>query len=466
MGELRIDRAADMPPSEAAEALSSAPEDQWFERKSGRVSPRDLAVPLVALANAEGGHVVAGIHDGTIEGVARERINALRQVAADFTNPMVSTHIQEIPVDEDRSLLLIRVPPSNQVHETQKGDCFLRIGDESRRLTYSQRRELEYDRTPAPFDGTSVDAHIKDLDQDRLEEYRSTIGAASPAAALEARDLLTRGGALTVAGWLLFAPRPQQLFPSAHVRILHYSSTDRGTGASMSLTRGRDIRCEGSLPEQIAEAAELIDQWMPAVEALSSRGRFEARPLIPRDVWLEGLVNAVIHRSYSIAGDHIRVEIFPNRIEVESPGRFPGLADPSAPLSIARYARNPRVVRVCSEIGISRELGEGIKRIFEEMRSAGLTDPIYTQTSSSVRLTLTAADAIPESIRGDLPKSALMILDTLRREATPMGSGQIASLTGVARPTANRHLQALRDKGLIIWEGKSARDPRASWRLP
>lgn len=163
---------------------------------------------------------------------------------------------------------------------------------------------------------------------------------------------------------------------------------DRGTGTGMSLLEGGDIRCDGSLPIQIEKAAELIEEWIPKVQALAPSGRFEPRPIIPRDVWLEGLVNAVLHRSYSNAGDHIRVEIFPNRVEIENPGRFPGLADPSNPKSISRYARNPRIVRVCSDLGIAREPGEGIKRIFAEMRRAGLTDPVYNQGSGSVRLVL------------------------------------------------------------------------------
>jgi predicted HTH transcriptional regulator len=98
-----------------------------------------------------------------------------------------------------------------------------------------------------------------------------------------------------------------------------------------------------------------------------------------------------------MAGDHIRIEIFPNRVEMENPGRFPGLADPSKPLSISRYARNPRIVRVCSDLGIARELGEGIKRIFGEMRMLGLTDPIFSQGSGSVRLVLSSADDSPKT---------------------------------------------------------------------
>lgn len=46
--------------------------------------------------------------------------------------------------------------------------------------------------------------------------------------------------------------------------------------------------------------------------------------MVPEDVWLEALVNAAMHRSYASYGDHIRVEVFPDRIEVTSPGTLPG----------------------------------------------------------------------------------------------------------------------------------------------
>ena len=461
-----VDRVLGLPPDEAVEQLVGLPEDQWFERKAGRVSARDLAVPLVAMTNAEGGYVAVGIHNGIVDGIAAPHLNALRQAAQDFTTPVVRCTATEFATTDGKIVLVLRVGPGDRVHETTKGDVYLRVGDESRKLGYAQRRELEYDRGSAPFDGTGVDADVADLDSDHVVAYQQTIGAATPEGMLAARDLLTRDGRLTVAGWLLFAQRPQSLFPSAVVRVLRYADTDRGVGAAMTLYEGGDVRCEGSIPQQIAKAAEVIDQWVPRVQALAPSGRFEPRPIIPRDVWLEGLVNAVLHRSYSMAGDHARVEIFPNRIEIENPGRFPGLADPAKPLSISRYARNPRLVRVCSDLGIARELGEGIKRIFGEMRSLGLTDPIYWQTSGSVRLVLSSADALPEDVRASLPKAARKVLDTLRLEGRPMSTGQIAELAGIARPTASRHLRTLRKLGLITWDGQGPKDPRASWSLP
>lgn len=460
------DRVLALPHAEAAEELAGLREGQWFERKSGRTAARDVAVPLIAMANAEGGYVAVGIHDGSVDGVAPEKLNALRQTAYDFTSPVVRCSVTELQAADGRIVLVFQVDPGEHVHETTKGDVYLRVGDESRKLGYAQRRELEYDRGSAPFDGTPVDASAKDLDRSQVADYQQATGSATPEGVLAARDLLTRDGHLTVAGWLLFSEHPQSIFPSAVVRVLHYAEAIRGTGSRMSLLAGRDVRCEGSIPDQIAQAAELIEEWVPKTQPLARSGRFEPRPIIPRDVWLEGLVNAVLHRSYSMAGDHIRVEIFPNRIEISNPGRFPGLADPTKPLAISRYARNPRIVRVCSDLGIARELGEGIKRIFAEMRSLGLADPIYTQTSGSVRLVLSSADALPDDVRLSLSKGARQVLDVLRLEGRPLGTGQVAELAGLARPTASRHLQALRELGLVVWEGQGPKDPRASWRLP
>lgn len=460
-----VDRVLAQPARQAVEQLLTLPESQWFERKSGRISARDLAVPLVAMANAEGGYVVVGLHSGVAEGIQEARLNALRQTAHDFTSPPVRCVATELTTEDDLVVLVLRVQPGDQVHETTKGDVYLRVGDESRRLGYAQRRELEYDRGSATFDGTPVEAVRADLDADQVAAYQHSIGAASAEGMLAARDLLTRDGRLTVAGWLLFSARPQSIFPSAVVRVLSYADSDRGTGAAMTLYDGGDLRCEGSIPDQIDRASEVIEGWIPKVQALAPSGRFEPRPIIPRDVWLEGLVNAVLHRSYSMAGDHVRVEIFPNRIEIENPGRFPGLADPSQPLSISRYARNPRIVRVCSDLGIARELGEGIKRIFGAMRALGLADPIYTQTSGSVRLVLSSADALPEDVRQSLSQSARRVLDVLRLEGRPLSTGQVVELTGISRPTVLGHLQTLRELGLVTWDGQSPKDPRASWSL-
>jgi ATP-dependent DNA helicase RecG len=99
------------------------------------------------------------------------------------------------------------------------------------------------------------------------------------------------------------------------------------------------------------------------------------------------------------------------------------------------------------------------------MRTLGLTEPISTQTSGSVRLVLSSADALPEDVRASLSKAARKVLDTLGLEARPVSTGQVAEMVGIARPTASRHLQTLREHDLVVWDGQGPKDPRASWSL-
>ena len=78
MTSAAVDAALAQTPDLLQSALARVPEDQWFERKSARVSPRDLAVPLVAMANADGGVLVVGGRWGadTRRGRSRRRDGA------------------------------------------------------------------------------------------------------------------------------------------------------------------------------------------------------------------------------------------------------------------------------------------------------------------------------------------------------------------------------------------------------
>jgi ATP-dependent DNA helicase RecG len=460
-----IDQVLALPPAEAWEALTVLPESQWFERKSARIAPRDLAVPLVAMANAEGGYVVVGIREGRVEAIGQRRINEYRQVAVDFTQPHVAVHASEIPAAPDGSILVLRVEPGEQVHTTAGGDCYLRVGDESRKLNYTDRQALEWERGSGPFDGKPVDAGIADLDRDLMSEYCELIGSSSIENMLHARSLITRRGGLTVAALLLFADDPQLEFPSAHVRVLRYSEPYRGVGADHTLYADGDIRFSGPIPQQIRQAAAQIDLWVPKRRALRASGLFEPVPLLPRAAWLEGLVNAVVHRNYANQGEHIRVEMFPDRIEIVNPGRFPGPIEPKDPTRVRRQARNPRIVRVCGDMHIGEELGEGIRRIFATMRDAGLGDPTYILTGESVRLTLSMTKRLDPKIAADLPAKALALLDIMRQEAAPLSTGEIARLASLTNPTAGRHLARLQAAGLVYRNGGAPQDRYAAWSV-
>lgn len=468
MSTVHAEQALLRPVDEVGDALLALPEDQWFERKSARVSGRDLADSLIGFGNAEGGTVVIGLWNGRTEGTdaLAQRRNEQMQAAIDYTVPPVRARSRLVGcLREDGAsdhLLVIDVEPGDGVvHANRKDIVFLRVGDENRRLTFQQRQELTYDKGQGTYEARILDdVATSTLDHELLGEYADAVGATEGLHLLAARGLL-RNGQMTVAGALLFAGNPGATFPEAHVRVLRYRGSERGTGSRQQLLD--DVRIEGPLPRQILRARDLVRSMQPTRRALSNEGLFANMPLVPEDAWLEAIVNAVVHRSYSLAGDHIRVEIFEDRIEVMSPGRFPGLVAISDPQHATRFARNPRIARVCADLNFGQELGEGIKRIYEEMRLAGLGDPLYRQSSGAVHLELSGVPA-------DRRLDALLPFDTrdvvaALREAKRLGTMEVADRIGLSRPATLKRLNAMKDAGLVEWIGKSPKDPRAYWRL-
>ena len=76
-------------------------EMQIFDRKSVNIDPKALAIPIIALANADGGTVAIGISDKTrrIEGVDYDirKLNELLRVPFDFCVPTVKAEIEKVP---------------------------------------------------------------------------------------------------------------------------------------------------------------------------------------------------------------------------------------------------------------------------------------------------------------------------------------------------------------------------------
>jgi ATP-dependent DNA helicase RecG len=357
-----------------------------------------------------------------------------------------------------KSVVVVDVEPSEQVHANQKDEVYLRVGDENRKLRYREREELLFDKGQATFETRLLeDFDPRDSDEELLASYADAVGHPDAIRILSARGL-TKGEAWTAAAVLLFAQQPQVHFPEARIRILSYGASERGTGKRQQLRE--EVTLDGPIPRALLAAQAEMRRMVPTRRALGQNGRFEEVPIIPEDAWLEGIVNAAVHRSYSLAGDHVRVEVFPERIEIESPGRAPGLVRLSDPLNSNRFARNPRIARVCADLNFGQELGEGIRRMFDEMRLAGLTPPHYQETAGSVRLILAALPAEPalEDLRSEYAE----IVRLLRMEG-PKSSGEIASHMEISRPTLIRWMKELEALSLVRWKGSSSRDPTAVW---
>lgn len=377
-------------------------ENKWFDRKSAKIRVADIAPLVSAFANAEGGTIVLGIEDKTrrIEGInafGRDKINEFVSSPRDCCKPMPSYREEFLEVtnekgEDDRILLLHIDSNPDQVVRTNNDSTYLRIGDRTKELKGEDLRNLEYSKGLRHFeDECNQDATIADLDEDLLNAYRDKLqaGDLSFEQILKARGFIKKQNErqlLTNGCVLLFAQEVQRFYPNCRIRFVRYDGTSARTGTDMNIVR--DYNVELPLLRLIDKTREFVEMQLREFIALNpNTGRFQVVPEYPEFAWTEGIVNAVTHREYSMMGSYIRVSMYDDRLEIESPGRLPNMVTIQN-IRETRYSRNPRIARVLTEFGWVRELNEGVKRIYTDMEKFFLEDPEYSEPGQSVKLVL------------------------------------------------------------------------------
>jgi len=185
---------------------------------------------------------------------------------------------------------------------------------------------------------------------------------------------------------LLFA-RSGPDHPNAGVRVFRVIGSERRTGPEHNVEERP--RIEGNLPAVIDEAAAVVGSLLRRPSRLVGT-RFRAVPEYPEFSWKEALLNAIAHRDYAVEGAGAEIWLFEDRMEVISPGGLLGDLTLDEVLSLRRVhrSRNPRLVRVLVDIGVARDQGEGIPRMFAEMEDAFLPRPEIEVSPRNVSVTL------------------------------------------------------------------------------
>ena len=107
----------------------------------------------------------------------------------------------------------------------------------------------------------------------------------------------------------------------------------------------------------------------------------------PDKVFRELLVNAAVHRNYSITGSQIRVFMFSDRIEFISPGRLPNTVSIEKLAVGTSFARNSLLVRLMENLGYMDKLGRGLPMVCQEAKKIG-KDVLFEDSGEEFRVTL------------------------------------------------------------------------------
>lgn len=372
--------------------LIAAGETIRSEFKSTRAHADALAATLVSFLNTEGGVLLLGVEDdGTISGVDHPD-NASQHIDQILTNnvtPRATVYIEPLAV-EGQKVLQITVPRGlDRPYQTRQGQCFLRVNagkrlasrEEMRRM-YLAVRSLYYDETAL------VETGINDLDLHVLDEFLNVVyGYAWDESRTRAEYLrllqnlkAMQGDAVTVAGMLVFARHPQASLPTARIDFAHIDGTSIGeTFLDHKTVAGR-------LPQQLDGIEELLRLYLRQsghIRNFEPETRYE----MPLEILREAIVNALVHRDYSLTSA-IRLFLFDDRIEVHSPGRLPNSVTIDNIRAGIHVERNPVILSLMAKLGFMTRLGTGILRIFRLARETGLPEPALVETDTEFVVTL------------------------------------------------------------------------------
>ncbi|MBB5207867.1 RNA-binding domain-containing protein [Chiayiivirga flava] len=446
-------------------ALSCQPEGHFYDRKAAQIKGAKLQKIVCAFANADGGDVYVGIADDKDQAdpekrwagaPSMEEFNQLIQSLMELSpSPPMTLEFLRSSLSENY-VLHIQVDKSQSVHQTADGTVYERKGAQSLPIREAERiTALGFAKGASSYEDMQVDsADAEDVvDSDEINVF---LGEYSPKT--DPLDLSLNKGLIDrktfkpkACGLLLFSNEPSVVIPKkCSVKIIRYETKEDDPERDHL---GFTETIEGPLYPLIRASVERVTEIMSSINVWTTDGA-KSMQYPPETLW-EIVVNAVIHRDYSVSDD-VQILIFDNRIEVLSPGRLPGFVSRENILDV-RYARNPKIVGMLSKYknAPNKDIGEGLNTAFQKMKEWKMRNPEILEEDNYVRVVIPHASLAT-------PQEAIM---EFLSKNTIITNKQARDITGIKSENAVKsEFYKLRDAGSIemIPELKGN---KAAWRL-
>ncbi len=463
----------DVSPAQAAVLLTTmlgAPESRTVEFK--RISARHgrMIETVCAFANSEGGSLVIGIDDAKqmkpgakpesrlfgIEENAEAFDDFRRQLLGRFAPAIDRLRWRRMACTlRDGSaghVVVLRVEKSDKVHTVIGDGTWTRMDASNREMNALEIADLSYRRGVRSAAAETVPVSLDLLATQTWRRFAVSRGlkTGSFTEQLQRIGLAELSGSEvrpTRAAVLLFADEPGSLLAAhdsrADIRLMVYDGKTAVPGATPNLRKSpKTIR--GPLIEQIDAAVKTVLEELSHGLTLSSSG-FKTKHVYPERVVKEAIVNAVIHRDYRLNRD-IFIRVFDDRIEIESPGAFPGNITVANIGRAGSKARNALIALNLREFDQAPNIdaGEGVKMMFSEMAAAKLYPPQYAQILDRAveNVTVTLLNMERPSVWDEV--SAW--IDTHGSVA----NAELCKMANMDTLKASKMLGAWRDQGLLV----------------
>lgn len=443
---------------------------------------------VVAFANGEGGKIVFGIDDQTLDivGVDADNVfklmDAITNAISDSCEPRIRPEVT-LQTVADKTIIVVEILPGamRPYYIKSKGmvhGTYIRVAGTTRPVEGYMLKELILEGENRYFDSelcremTVSDEEIETLCRKMKQVALNNTWSKSEKA--KVKDITKN----TLLSWGILLEEQGTLYPTnafallsgkAKAQPIIQCAVFKGTDRAYFVDR-REFG--GPIQEQIEAAFQYVLEKINLGMQIKGIYRQDVYEL-PTDSVRELIANAVVHRSYLEPGN-IQVALFDDRLEVTSPGML--LNNVSIKKMMEGYSkpRNPAIARAFAYMKIIEKWGTGIPRIFRECREYGLPDPelidfdgdfrvnIYRKNSEQQnRVTEKVTEKVIEKVTEKVTEKEVEVL-ALLLDNPEITMVQLAERLEISRKTVAVRLKALKEKGIIQRIGS---DRKGYWKV-
>lgn len=432
---------------------------------------------VVAFANGNGGKIVFGIDDKTLEIVGMDEDNifktmdAITNAISDSCEPRIRPDVTLQTVN-DKTVIVVEILPGAMrpyyiKSEGMTEGTYMRVSGTTRPVEGYMLKELILEGQNRYFDSEPcrelqiTDEDIQNFCKTMKETASKNTWQNSEKAKI--KDITKN----TLLSWGILTEVQGEIFPTNAYALLTGQLRMQPV-IQCGLFKGKDRayfadrkEFDGPIQNQVDAAYQYVLEKINMGMQIQGIYRQDVYEL-PTDSVRELIANAVAHRSYLEPGN-IQVAIFDDRLEVTSPGML--LNNVSIKKMMEGYSkpRNPAIANAFAYMKIIEKWGTGIPRIFRECREYGLPDPELIDFDGDFRVNMyrnntnkasneSINESISESISEPLNSDEAVIMAIIKSNPQ-ISQKEMATKSGFSRSKIQRILKVLQGKKVLYREG-------------
>lgn len=366
---------------------------QWIKKGEGKTiefkrtlpDGNNIAKTVIAFSNMAGGKIIIGIEDKTAKVIginddeAMDFPDKISNIIHERCHPFILPEIYLVYINDAKVLVVEVFPgalkPYYLKNKGKREGTYIRVGATNKKADMEMIMELERQKRNISFDEEldyELDEKSLDMEHLKADFHRYTGRSLDHNRLLNLKTLVEEHGKIypTVGGLLLAGNTDYMEY--ARIKCARF----KGTNMDIFIDQKEFT---GPLYRQVEEAMKFAHTYIALsgkVEGLRRIDRYE----VPLEVIREAVVNAVVHRDYSISGSDIKFAIFDDRIEVTSPGALPRSLEIEDIIAGRSEIRNKVIARFFKEIEFIEQWGNGIRKMYRLLKQDGLPDPQFRES--------------------------------------------------------------------------------------